>query len=363
MLDQTQMTTALPDGRQGLVNPLFYQLASSEFQNPVVDGNCNASLGPVASPYCPFFDVTAGSNAEPCSVANYASDASGSLPASTCFSEAGGSIGLMEVNGAQDYGADIGFDLATGIGSVNATVLIASVQGATAAPTGLAWAASGQTVNLYWTADANAAQGYDIYQGTYPGTVSPMPVQQNVMSTNTNMTKLQFGQTYVFAIAAVSSNGVSPSSIPINVTIVPAAPTGVTVKSSGPGSVLVSWAPDPGANDYEVFQGATTQGEGSIPILTGFTGTSVTINGLTAGQQPIFSIYALNAGGTSAPSAQVSVTVASATSTGVTATAGNGSSSGGSGGGGSLDWLSLLALAAFVGMLRTSSLRPRSIPG
>jgi subtilase family serine protease len=323
MLDQTQITPALPDGRQGLVNPLFYQLASSEFQNPVVESGCDAAQGPIVSPLCPFYDVTVGSNAQPCSIANYAAKASGSLPASTCFGESGDATGLMEVNGTQDNGTFIGFDLATGIGSINATALIASVQGSSAAPSGLAWAASGQTVNLYWTADANATQGYDIYQSTFPGTVSPTPVQQNVMTTNTTVTGLQFGQTYVFALAAVSSSGVSPRSIPAEVTIVPAAPTGVAVKSSGAGTLVVSWAKDTGANDYEVFEGTTTQAEGNVPILTGVTGTAVTIGSLTPGQQYVFSVYALDAGGTSAPSAQVGGTVVPAVPGAVAATAAN----------------------------------------
>lgn len=195
MLDQTQITPGLPDGRQGLVNPLFYGLASSEFQNPVVEGECDAAQGPIVSPLCTFYDVTVGSNAQPCNIANYTAKASDSVPASTCFGDTGDATGLMEVNGTQNYGASIGFDLATGIGSINATALIASVQGSTGAPSGLAWAASGQTVNLYWTADVNATQGYDIYQGTVPGAVSPTPVQQNVMGTNSHITGLQFGQT------------------------------------------------------------------------------------------------------------------------------------------------------------------------
>ena len=324
MLDQTQITSALPDGRQGLVNPLFYGLASSEFQNPVVESGCDAAQGPISSPLCTFYDVTVGSNAQPCNVANYTGKASDSLPASTCVGGTGDATGLMEVNGTQDYGTFIGFDLATGIGSINASALIAAAQGSSAAPSGLAWAVSGQTVNLYWTADAAATQGYDIYQGTVPGTVSPTPVQQNVMTTATNITGLQFGQTYVFAIAAVSSSGVSPRSIPVEVTIVPAAPTGVTVNSSGADTLIVSWAKTPGANAYDVFEGTTTQAEGNIPILTAITGTTVTIGSLTPGQKYVFSIYALDAGGTSAPSAQASGTVVPAVPTAVTASAGHG---------------------------------------
>ncbi len=211
MLDQTQITAALTDGRQGLVNPLLYQLASPEYQNPAIELQCDASQGSPSLSACIFFDVTAGSNAQPCSVANYPAAATGTMPAGTCVTESGHPTGIMEVNGAQNYGAFPQFDIPSGLGSINAAALIEAVQGSSA-PSGLAASASGQTVTLTWTADANAALGYDIYQGTAPGAVSASPIQQNVTGTSAIVSNLQFGQSYEFAIAVVSAGGTSPVS-------------------------------------------------------------------------------------------------------------------------------------------------------
>ena len=323
MLDQTQISGALPDGRQGLVNPLFYRLASSEFGNPIIEGLCAASQGPINYPECPFYDVTAGSNDEPCAPAYYTAHAANSRPVSTCST--GGQItGLMEVSGAQSYAAAGGFDLASGIGSINATALIASVQAPTAAPTGLTWSSSGQTVALSWNADADATQGYDVYQGTVPGSLSPTPVLQNVTSTTASITGLQFGQTYLFAVAAVSSSGVSARSFPVRVTIVPTAPTGLTVKGAGAGTLVFSWTATPGGNAYDLFAGTTTQAQGNTPFLSDYAGTSITFTGLTAGDQYTLAIDALNAGGASASSAQVTGAVQPSTPTGLAATPGHG---------------------------------------
>jgi subtilase family serine protease len=140
MLDQTQITQALPDGRQGLVNPLFYQMAASENAGSA-GGQCSASQGPISGAGCFFYDVVVGSNAQPCSVANYASQAADSMPASTCFHDSGDATGLMQANAAQAqvYQSGFGFDLASGIGSINATAVIQSVQGIGTAPAYLSW--------------------------------------------------------------------------------------------------------------------------------------------------------------------------------------------------------------------------------
>jgi hypothetical protein len=168
---------------------------------------------------------------------------------------------------------------------------------------------------LQWVAGSNAT-GFDIYQGVVPGNVSSTPVQQNVPVAAASISGLQFGQTYVFAVAAVTSNGVSPLSIPVDVTIVPAAPTATTSTSPSAGTLVISWAKSSGANDYGVYQG--TQ-----PILSQVTAQSVTFNGLTAGAQYSFLIYAQNAGGRSEP-AMLTGSVAPAAPTAVSTTPANG---------------------------------------
>lgn len=235
LFDQTQITTAQIDGRQGLVNPLLYQLGLPEYQNPAIEIECNASQASPSLSACVFFDVTAGSNAQPCSVANYTAASTGSNPASTCVTESGDPTGIMEVNATQKYGTFPGLDIPSGLGSINAAALVAAVQG-TSAPSGLAASATGQTVTLTWTADAAATLGYDIYEGTAPSTVSSSPIQQNVTGTSAMVSNLQFGQSYAFAIAAVSASGTSPKSSPTVITIIPAAPGGLQVSAAGAGS-------------------------------------------------------------------------------------------------------------------------------
>jgi subtilase family serine protease len=327
LVDQSQISSTASDGRQGLVNPALYSLAASEYSSTATLAACNASQGAIANSACVFYDVTEGSNAQPCSVSNYTTDAAGSLPASTCVHDSGESTGIMAVGGTQDYPAGAGFDLATGLGSLNAANLIAAFQKASA-PTGLAASASSQTVTLTWTADPNATQGYDIYQGTAPGAVSSTPVQLNVTGTTATITGLQFGQSYVFAIAAVSSTAVSALSGQVSVTIVPAAPAGLMVSANGAGALSLTWAASTGAEGtYDIFEAPSSGAEGTTPSVAGYSGTSLTVSSLTPGKQYFFTVAAIGAGGDSAQSMEASGTVLPAAPSGLHATGGNGTAS------------------------------------
>lgn len=324
LVDQTQITSALPDGRQGLVNTTLYSLAATEYGSAANVTACNASQGAIAVTACIFYDVTAGSDAQPCEVSNYAANSVHSLPASTCGHNSGQATGIMEISGTQDYAAGSGFDIATGLGSIDAANLIAAYKGLSA-PSGLTASASGQTVTLKWTASASATMGYDIYQGDAPGPVSLTPIQQNVSGTTTTVTGLQLGQSYVFAVAAVTSTGVAAFSGETKVTLVPPVPTLVGTNPAGAGSLTLFWQPSTGASSYEVFQATTMGAEGAKPVRTGVTGTSTTFSQLTPGQTYFFTVVALDAGGGSSPSAEASGMVVPAAPTGLTATAGNGS--------------------------------------
>ena len=255
LIDQTQISATLTDGRQGLLNPTLYTLAANEYGSPATATACDASQGAISNPACIFYDVTAGSSAQPCKVSGYATNAAGSSPASTCGTQSGDANGIMEIAGTQSYVAGTGFDIASGLGSINASALIAAFV-STSAPSGLSASASGQVATLTWTADASATAGYDVYQGTAPGPVSSTPVRINLTGTSTTVSGLQPGQEYVFAIAAVTASGVvSPRSATVNVTTVPAAPSGVTVAAptATAGALNLAWngeyaAPPPTAS-------------------------------------------------------------------------------------------------------------------
>jgi subtilase family serine protease len=330
LMDQTQISATLSDGRQGLLNPTLYSLAANEYTSTVTATTCDASQGAIANSACIFYDVTAGSSAQPCSVAQYATNQNApelqSSPASTCGTESGDATGIMEINGVQSYGAATGFDIASGLGSINAAALIAAFQ-ASPAPSGLTAGAAAQVATLTWTADAGATT-YDVYQGAAPGPVSSAPGQQNVTGTSTTVSGLQFGQEYVFAITAVSATGViSPRSNTVDVTIVPAAPTGVTVTapSAAAGSLTLAWTPSTGASSYNLFEGTTAGGEGTTPVQTGLSTASASPANLTAGKQYFFTVVAVDAGGSSAASVEVSGTTIANPPAEFAASAGNGS--------------------------------------
>jgi fibronectin type 3 domain-containing protein len=328
LVDQTFITTSLPDGRQGLVNPTLYQLAATEYASSVTLTACNASQGAISNAACVFFDVTAGSNAQPCSVANYASASSGSLPASTCGTESSDTTGIMEISGVQDYAAGQGYDLATGLGSINAAALITGFKSlAVPAPTGLTASVSGTTATLSWSADASATGGYNVYQATAPGpAIASSPIQQNLTATTTTVTGLTPGQGYVFAISAVTTAGIiSPLSNQATVTLAPSAPAAPQATPAGTGAVTVTWQASTGATTYSVFDGASATTATTL-AKSGITATSYTVTGLTAGQTYFFTVVATDAGGASAPSApSAGTTVIPVVPTGLTATAGNAS--------------------------------------
>jgi subtilase family serine protease len=130
---------------QGLANPELYELANAQ-----VAANCNTSA-PASG--CVFNDVTLGTNAQPC--------ASGSP---NCTIVGSDSYGILT-----GYNAGVGFDLATGLGSVNIANLVnAWDQGdfvLSAAPTAVSIASAGGNATTVLTVAA-APSPNNNYTGT-----------------------------------------------------------------------------------------------------------------------------------------------------------------------------------------------------
>jgi hypothetical protein len=138
---------------QGNANYVLYRLASSSVQTA---NACGATSGP--SPACIFYDVTAGANTVPCWNGTY-----------ECTSTSGDSYGVLG-----GYNAGSGYDLAAGLGSVNAYNLVhgwsmpSNPSGATLSltPTTLT---HGQSVNYNVAVTPSAATGLVSLIGTPTG--------------------------------------------------------------------------------------------------------------------------------------------------------------------------------------------------
>ncbi len=87
-------------------------------------------------------------------------------------------------------------------------------------------------------------------------------------------------------------------------TLPPGTPTAV----GADGQVTLHWSAPNGALSYNVYRGTTPGGEGATPIATGLSSTSLIDSGLTDGQTYYYWITAVDTGGESAHSAEVSAT-------------------------------------------------------
>ena len=74
------------------------------------------------------------------------------------------------------------------------------------------------------------------------------------------------------------------------------------------GMVTLNWTAPAGATSFNVYRGTTAGGEGTTPIATGLTGTTLVDTGLADGQTYYYQVTAVDTGGESARSAEVSAT-------------------------------------------------------
>jgi len=100
--------------RQGDANYVLYNLAASQSGS-----SCNSSAGPAST--CNFYDVTKGNNSVPCVGGSF-----------SCSASTPGAFGIEEamdfntgaLTGLPSWNAATGLDLASGLGSINATNLV-----------------------------------------------------------------------------------------------------------------------------------------------------------------------------------------------------------------------------------------------
>jgi len=206
------------------------------------------------------------------------------------------------------------------------------------APSGVQGVARDSAVKLSWTAPTDdGGTPIQTYRITpYIGPSAQTTILTGSNATNATVGGLTNGTAYTFSVAAMNGVGNGPDSaqsapVTPQPASVPGAPTAVQ-GTSRDGSVGLSWtapASDGGASitGYRItpYIGSTAQ----TPVLTGDSGTSYTIPGLTNGTAYTFTVAAINSAGVgpdSAASASVTPNAASppGAPTDVTGTAADG---------------------------------------
>jgi hypothetical protein len=177
-----------------------------------------------------------------------------------------------------------------------------------AVPTGLVATPGDGQVSLSWN-PVSGATSYNVYRGTAPGvTVTPPPLANvAVPAVSFNDTAVVNGTTYYYIVTAfdgVTESGPSTEDGATPQVAPPAMPTGVGA-TPGQKQVTVSWTDDPAAASYNIYWSSTPGlGTGGTPIVG--AANPYTLLGLTNGTAYYFTVEAVNAGGTSPLSGEVS---------------------------------------------------------
>jgi fibronectin type 3 domain-containing protein len=173
-----------------------------------------------------------------------------------------------------------------------------------AAPTGLAATPGNAQVALTWTASAGATF-YTVRRGTAPGGPYPTTFTGVTPAAYTD-TSAANGTTYYYVVAATNAGGTSGNSNEASAT--PTAPPGVpggvsaTVANN---QVTVSWSAVSGATSYTVKRGTTSGGPYPM-TFSGIVASPYVDNSAVNGTTYYYVVTAVNAGGESAASTQVS---------------------------------------------------------
>jgi fibronectin type 3 domain-containing protein len=193
-----------------------------------------------------------------------------------------------------------------------------------AVPTGLSATPGNAQVALAWTASSGAAGYYLKRSTTTGGPYTQIAAQTATSYTDSSLTN---GTKYFYVVAAYNSAGSSANSTEASATPAlpaPAAPSGLAA-AAGNAQVALTWNASNGAASYQVKRSTTSGAETQISAPTS---NSYTDTGLTNGTKYFYVVSAVNSGGDSANSAEVSATpnapaTTPATPTGLQATAGN----------------------------------------
>jgi fibronectin type 3 domain-containing protein len=193
-----------------------------------------------------------------------------------------------------------------------------------AVPQGLAAAPGNARVTLNWTVSSDATGYYVERSITTGGPYTQVSMQTTSSYTDAGLTN---GTKYYYVVSAYNSVGQSANSAGVSampMPTAPATPTGLAA-TAGNAQVGLIWTASVGATSYQVRRSTSSGAETQISVPTS---SSYTDTGLSNGTKYFYVVLAVNSGGDSADSAQVSATpdapsTPPASPTGLKATGGN----------------------------------------
>ena len=199
----------------------------------------------------------------------------------------------------------------------------AATTGAPGPPTSVQATATGNTLSMSWGAPTSGAAptGYTLIARTAPGAA---PLVTVPLGTGTSFVATAPDGTYLLSLTATNAFGIGPESSTVTVSFPggavqpPAPPTGLAVNVTGSTAAFTWTAPLSGSplTGYLLLAGSAPGFSAPIAALPlSPTSTSVAVPSVPAGTYYV-RVVAQNAGGTSAPSNEVTVIVAGATAPG-----------------------------------------------
>jgi hypothetical protein len=303
------------DGRQGLLNPALYALAKAQFMASATKTACysngqatnTGTTTGLPSAACTFNDVTTGNNSMPCTAGS-----------TNCYVKSGTTFGILSTSTtslAAAYPSTIGYDEATGIGTLNVANLLANWHSAFTSTTTLAASATPITYSGSTTLTATVVGGLPTgVGGTAPVSYTPtLTGSVNFLLGTTALgsctlsggkcslpvagSALAIGSNSITATFVGSSAYPTSTSLATSV-VVTQTPTTTTVVSSVNPVVLDNTATltatiTPGGTGTVTFK-SSTKTLGTATVSNGTASAQVTAsvaNGLGAGSDAITATY------------------------------------------------------------------------
>jgi subtilase family serine protease len=258
-------------GPQGNPAPVYYQLAAAEY-GASGNSSCNSDKGNMVGAGCIFYDVTSGDMDVDCVGPN-------------CYL-ADGAVGVLSTSTtsfAPAYGTNVGWDFATGIGSVNAANLVNNWPSAAPQPS-FTLSASPATLTILQgsfgstTITVNPVNGFNgsvtLSASGLPSGVTPsFATNPATLSSTLTLTASSSATTGTFTVTVTGTSGALSSKTTATLTVNPA------------GDYSLSASP----NSLSVAQGAKGNSTITVAPLNGFNGSvSLSASGLPAGVTAAF---------------------------------------------------------------------------